>query len=194
MSTRVVKALPTKNNKRKRIPIDQVESSSSSESESDSDEERETSSSIISAIPSAVPNGTGKAPTIPKTKDGLSKGKRLILFLDQAKLETIKTSHGYALLNCDDHRHLHKKYKRDPADSRPDVSKIFPAIFLFFHATLLLLFVVCECVLTYYFFSFNSFPWRRADLSPKSTGMFRQPSQQSRPASNLSSHFQKCSH
>tara|TARA_B100000795_G_C22774826_1_gene429529 strand:- start:1216 stop:1596 length:381 start_codon:yes stop_codon:yes gene_type:complete len=110
---KIIKKLPTKNNKRKRIPVDQVESSSSDES----DDEDTTKVSI----PSAIPNGTGKAPRIPKTKAGLHKGKRLILFLDQAKLETIKTSHGYALLNCDDHRHLHKRYKRDPADSRPDV-------------------------------------------------------------------------
>ena len=110
---KIIKQLPTKNNKRKRIPVDQVESSSSDES----DDEDTTKVSI----PSAIPNGTGKAPRIPKTKAGLHKGKRLILFLDQAKLETIKTSHGYALLNCDDHRHLHKRYKRDPADSRPDI-------------------------------------------------------------------------
>jgi hypothetical protein len=120
---RVIKKLPSKNNKRKRIPIDQVESSSTS-SDSASDEESGDNSIEQSkmSIPTAIPNGTGRAPKIPKTKAGLAKGKRLILFLDNAKLETIKTSHGYALLNCDEHRHLHKRYKRDPADSRPDVS------------------------------------------------------------------------
>tara|TARA_B110000208_G_C11719487_1_gene412265 strand:- start:481 stop:1338 length:858 start_codon:yes stop_codon:yes gene_type:complete len=121
--SRVIKALPKKNNKRKRIPIDQVESSSSDDDDSSSDSDGADSnhSTTNSAIPSAVPNSNGKAPRIPKTKAGLHKGKRLILFLDNAKLETIKTSHGYALLNCDDHRHLHKRYKRDPADSRPDI-------------------------------------------------------------------------
>jgi rRNA small subunit pseudouridine methyltransferase Nep1 len=65
--------------------------------------------------------GTGLAPRLPKTKAELHKGRRLIVFLDEAKLEAIKTSHGYALLNCDEHRHLHKKFKRNPADSRPDI-------------------------------------------------------------------------
>ncbi len=73
-------------------------------------------------VPTAVPTGgTGMAPRLPKTKAELHTGRRLILFLDEAKLEAIKTSHGYALLNCDEHRHLHKKFKRDPADSRPDI-------------------------------------------------------------------------
>ena len=35
--------------------------------------------------------------------------------------ETVKTAKGYELLSCDDHRHLHKKFKRNPADSRPDI-------------------------------------------------------------------------
>jgi hypothetical protein len=125
--SRVIKKLPTKNNKRKRIPIDdQVDSSSSSGSDASDDEEDVSKQQTTMSLPSAIPNGTGKAPRIPKTEAGLAKGKRLILFLDQAKLETIKTSHGYALLNCDEHRHLHKRYKRDPADSRPDV-RTFPA-------------------------------------------------------------------
>jgi hypothetical protein len=128
--SRVIKKLPTKNNKRKRIPIDdQVDSSSSSGSDASDDEEDVSKQQTTMSLPSAIPNGTGKAPRIPKTEAGLAKGKRLILFLDQAKLETIKTSHGYALLNCDEHRHLHKRYKRDPADSRPDVRKFF---FVFF--------------------------------------------------------------
>lgn len=28
---------------------------------------------------------------------------------------------GYALLNCDDHKNIHKKYGRDPGESRPDI-------------------------------------------------------------------------
>lgn len=54
-----------------------------------------------------------------------SKGKsnRLIVLLDQAKLETIKNRRGnYELLNCDDHRELcKKKLKKDPKEFRPDI-------------------------------------------------------------------------
>ena len=31
-------------------------------------------------------------------------GKRVIVILEQATLETVKTSKGFELLNCDDHR------------------------------------------------------------------------------------------
>lgn len=49
--------------------------------------------------------------------------KRLIVLLDQAKLETIKNRRGnYELLNCDDHRDLcKKKLKKDPKEFRPDI-------------------------------------------------------------------------
>ena len=42
--------------------------------------------------------------------------------MDLASLETTKTKRGdYELLNCDDHRGIAKKHKRDPADYRPDI-------------------------------------------------------------------------
>mmetsp|Transcript_10330 Transcript_10330/g.11864 ORF Transcript_10330/g.11864 Transcript_10330/m.11864 type:complete len:266 (-) Transcript_10330:210-1007(-) len=48
--------------------------------------------------------------------------RKVIIILDGARLEPVKTSKGsYELLNCDDHLHLHKKLKRDPIDSRPDI-------------------------------------------------------------------------
>ena len=52
-----------------------------------------------------------------------TKSKRLIVLLDQAKLETIKNRRGnYELLNCDDHRDLcKKKLKKDPKNMRPDI-------------------------------------------------------------------------
>ena len=63
-----------------------------------------------------------QAPKLPRTNMERDKGgKRVIVFLDQASLETVKTAKGYELLSCDDHRHLHKKFKRNPADSRPDI-------------------------------------------------------------------------
>mmetsp|Transcript_15214 Transcript_15214/g.31923 ORF Transcript_15214/g.31923 Transcript_15214/m.31923 type:complete len:312 (-) Transcript_15214:270-1205(-) len=58
------------------------------------------------------------------TKTGNSNNNnKLIILLDQAKLETIKNRRGaYELLNCDDHRDLcKKKLKRDPKEFRPDI-------------------------------------------------------------------------
>eukprot|EP00949_MAST-11_sp_MAST-11-sp1_P004538 g4538.t1 len=71
-------------------------------------------------VPTVVPK-IGATPKVPQTLAELHKGKRLIIFLDEAKLETVKTSRGYELLNCDDHRNFHKKHRRDAADSRPDI-------------------------------------------------------------------------
>ena len=52
-----------------------------------------------------------------------AKGKKIIVILDQAKLETVKTRKGdFQLLNCDDHRDLMKKNKKDPAMYRPDIA------------------------------------------------------------------------
>ncbi len=54
---------------------------------------------------------------------GGRKTNRLIVLLDQARLETIKNRRGnYELLNCDDHRDLcKKKLKKDPKEFRPDI-------------------------------------------------------------------------
>lgn len=41
--------------------------------------------------------------------------------IERACLETVKTRHGFELLNCDDHGKMHRKLKRDPINSRPDV-------------------------------------------------------------------------
>ncbi|TYZ64025.1 hypothetical protein PybrP1_003544 [[Pythium] brassicae (nom. inval.)] len=49
------------------------------------------------------------------------KRRQVIIILEQAALETVKTSKGYQLLNCDDHKGLHKKLNREPAQSRPDI-------------------------------------------------------------------------
>eukprot|EP00940_MAST-03C_sp_MAST-3C-sp2_P001245 g1245.t1 len=54
---------------------------------------------------------------------GKSEDKRkVIIILEKASLETVKTKKGYELLNCDDHRHVHKKMKRDFRESRPDIT------------------------------------------------------------------------
>ena len=47
---------------------------------------------------------------------------RLIVVLEGAALETVKVGKGYELLNCDDHAHILKKHKREPAECRPDIS------------------------------------------------------------------------
>eukprot|EP00941_MAST-03F_sp_MAST-3F-sp1_P005212 g5212.t1 len=49
------------------------------------------------------------------------KGK-VIIILERSSLETVKTKRGYELLNCDDHKMLHKKMKRDFKLSRPDIT------------------------------------------------------------------------
>ena len=49
--------------------------------------------------------------------------QKIIVLLDQARLETVKNRRGiFELLNCDDHRDLCKrKLKRDPKEFRPDI-------------------------------------------------------------------------
>ncbi len=50
-----------------------------------------------------------------------TKRRQVIIILEQAALETVKTSKGYQLLNCDDHKGIHKKFNKDPSQSRPDI-------------------------------------------------------------------------
>jgi rRNA small subunit pseudouridine methyltransferase Nep1 len=63
-----------------------------------------------------------EAPKIPSTKSEKQKGRRLIVILERACLETVKTRKGFELLNADDHLGIHRKLKRDPKDSRPDIT------------------------------------------------------------------------
>lgn len=44
------------------------------------------------------------------------------MVLERASLETVKAGKSYELLNCDDHAHILKKHKRDPAEVRPDIT------------------------------------------------------------------------
>lgn len=50
-----------------------------------------------------------------------AKRRQVVIILEQAALETVKTSKGYQLLNCDDHKSIHKKFNKDPTHSRPDI-------------------------------------------------------------------------
>ncbi|KDO27013.1 hypothetical protein SPRG_07725 [Saprolegnia parasitica CBS 223.65] len=46
---------------------------------------------------------------------------QVIVILENAALETVKTAKGHQLLNCDDHKGIHKKHNKDPSASRPDI-------------------------------------------------------------------------
>lgn len=51
-----------------------------------------------------------------------SGAREVIVILDLASLETVKTKKGdFQLLNCDDHIGLMKKLNKDPQDYRPDI-------------------------------------------------------------------------
>ena len=51
-----------------------------------------------------------------------SSGREIIVILDLASLETVKTKKGdYQLLNCDDHVAVMKRLNRDPQKYRPDI-------------------------------------------------------------------------
>ncbi|KAL1458125.1 hypothetical protein WDU94_008296 [Cyamophila willieti] len=47
--------------------------------------------------------------------------KRLIIVLEKAQLESVKTRNSFELLNCDDHAHLLRKDGREPGSCRPDI-------------------------------------------------------------------------
>jgi hypothetical protein len=48
--------------------------------------------------------------------------RRVIVILDKASLETVKTKGGeFQLLNCDDHKGIMRKHDRDPKEYRPDI-------------------------------------------------------------------------
>jgi rRNA small subunit pseudouridine methyltransferase Nep1 len=63
------------------------------------------------------------ASTDQQRKASQNSKQKIIVLLDQARLETVKNRRGiFELLNCDDHRDLCKrKLKRDPKDFRPDI-------------------------------------------------------------------------
>ncbi|ESO97730.1 hypothetical protein LOTGIDRAFT_208870 [Lottia gigantea] len=65
-------------------------------------------------------NGT-KQKVIKKVSKS-STEKRLVVVLENASLETVKTGKSYELLNCDRHKHLSKKFKKDISQCRPDIT------------------------------------------------------------------------
>ena len=78
-----------------------------------------------SAAPSSTPLEVAPAVTsIDSQRKSAESGKqKIIVLLDQARLETVKNRrNNFELLNCDDHRELcKKKLKRDPKEYRPDI-------------------------------------------------------------------------
>ncbi|KAL9989642.1 hypothetical protein ACROYT_G004209 [Oculina patagonica] len=59
---------------------------------------------------------------IPKTLKEKNTGKRLIVILEKASLETVKNGKSFELLNCDKHKTIMRKNKKDPATARPDIA------------------------------------------------------------------------
>nr|XP_004668713.1 ribosomal RNA small subunit methyltransferase NEP1 [Jaculus jaculus] len=53
---------------------------------------------------------------------GKSGGRRLIVVLEGASLETVKAGKTYELLNCDKHKAMLLKNGRDPGEVRPDIA------------------------------------------------------------------------
>ncbi|CAE7341261.1 unnamed protein product [Symbiodinium sp. KB8] len=67
-----------------------------------------------------MPEGK-RAAKAPRTQEEKDTTPHVVIILEQAAVEVVKTKKGYELLNCDEHHGIHKKYKKDPAESRPDI-------------------------------------------------------------------------
>jgi probable ribosome biogenesis protein NEP1 len=71
-----------------------------------------------------------KAPAISKEKiirpklfkSARNQTQRLIVILESANLESVKVGNRFELINCDDHINQIRKYKKDPAFCRPDIT------------------------------------------------------------------------
>ncbi|CAH3178786.1 unnamed protein product [Porites evermanni] len=59
---------------------------------------------------------------VPRTLKEKDSGKRLIVILEKASLEAVKNGKNFELLNCDRHKTIMKKNKKDPASARPDIA------------------------------------------------------------------------
>lgn len=54
-------------------------------------------------------------------KNVTNQSKRLIVILERANLEVIKTKQNFELLNSDDHQNYIRKFRKDPMHCRPDI-------------------------------------------------------------------------
>jgi len=59
---------------------------------------------------------------MPRTVRCKDQQKRLILVLENASLETVKSGKSFELMNCDDHKSILKKHGKDIAQARPDIT------------------------------------------------------------------------
>ena len=65
---------------------------------------------------------SGETKEFTSVLDKATAGRQVIILLDKAALETVKTKKGdFQLLNCDDHVNIMKKNNKDPANYRPDI-------------------------------------------------------------------------
>ncbi|XP_051818638.1 ribosomal RNA small subunit methyltransferase NEP1 isoform X1 [Antechinus flavipes] len=65
----------------------------------------------------------GAEPKRPRLGAGnKSGGRRLVVVLEGASLETVKVGKTYELLNCDKHKSILLKNGRDPGEVRPDIA------------------------------------------------------------------------
>jgi len=55
-------------------------------------------------------------------KSSKNDSKRLIIILEKANLEIVKMAKSFELLNCDQHMNQIRKFKKDPAFCRPDIT------------------------------------------------------------------------
>ena len=55
-------------------------------------------------------------------KNAKNRSKRLIVVLEKANLEIVKVGKSFELINCDDHMTQIRKYRKDPAFCRPDIT------------------------------------------------------------------------
>lgn len=113
---------------------------SGSGSDSDSDDEdvpEENSKAVKASSSTVVPSGNSanKKPVDDSDeeeiydpalagmkKTGQTDQQQILVILDLASLETVKTKKGdFQLLNCDDHIGLIRKFRKDPNEYRPDI-------------------------------------------------------------------------
>lgn len=99
-----------------------------SNSNDNSNDNDNNSSKAPASPPPTTTTGPSSAPpleiapsVVPRTGEQ-QELQKIIVILDQAKLETVKTRRGnFELLNCDDHRDMCRKWKKNPAEYRPDI-------------------------------------------------------------------------
>eukprot|EP01119_Soliformovum_irregulare_P019710 TRINITY_DN6303_c0_g1_i2.p1 TRINITY_DN6303_c0_g1~~TRINITY_DN6303_c0_g1_i2.p1 ORF type:complete len:298 (-),score=73.11 TRINITY_DN6303_c0_g1_i2:450-1343(-) len=107
----------------KKDPIDDIEE----EEEEEQEEVKEEKPNVIQLVenkpaPANLILNPALPPRLPKTQAEKDSQRRLIVVLEGANLETVKTREGFNLLNCDDHAFLLRKQEKDANEARPDIT------------------------------------------------------------------------